>query len=335
MKVIVLMSCPSFLGIEPSEIAHAWKAIEYIPDIEPIYVKLNSPSSFDEKIKFIGDADAVIGLGIGDDQINEKFLNTHPNLKYIASLDHGFGYFDSEMTKSKGVTITNTIYGDVTIAQYTMALLFEICHNIGRHSSYIKKDYLKGTPDKKNFKKVFSRQIELYNKTIGIFGLGNIGFHVAQMADGLGMKVLGCSRSKKTDPKYDFIEQVSFDELLQRSDIISLNAPLTKSTANIINKDTIDKMKDGVILLNTARGGLIVEEDLVNALNSGKIYAAGLDVLKTEPPVSKTPLMECPNAIITGHIAWHPAESRFRAIKIAIENFKNYLDGNPTSVINK
>lgn len=336
MKVTVIMSNPGFYDITMEELENAWKVLDNIPDLEVTYNKFDSESPYSDILNSISsDTEAVLGLFILDNVINKEFLDTHPKLKYISTLAHGFGTFDKELTQKRNIVMTNTIYGDITIAQYAFALLLDICHNVGRHSHYIKDEYLHDTSDDRSFQKVFSKQIELYNKTFGIWGLGNIGYCAAKIARGFGMNVIAYSRHKKTDPKYDFIKQVSLDELLEQSDVISLHTPLTKYTENMVNKETISKMKDGVILINTARGKLIVEEDLVEALNSGKIFAAGLDVLREEPMTEHIPLLDCPNSTITGHIAWYPKESRFRAIKLAIDNFKNYLDGNPTSVINK
>ena len=212
----------------------------------------------------------------------------------------------------------------------------EICHHVERHSENVKKiDWDHATlKDYETFGEVLTPQIELYGKTCGIFGLGAIGFAFAKMAQGFGMRVISYSRHKKTDPKYDFIEQVDFDTFLKESDVISIHAPLTPSTENTFDAEAFAKMKDGVILINTARGGLIVEEALADALHSGKVYGAGLDVLRDEPPKKDNPLFHLNNTSITAHIAWLTRASRLRAIDIAIENFKAYLNGAPTSVIN-
>ena len=167
-----------------------------------------------------------------------------------------------------------------------------------------------------------------------MIGLGAIGFAFAKMAQGFGMHVLAYGRHKKEGAAYDFIEQVSLDELLARSDFISLHTPHTPATERMINQDTLAKMKDGVILINTARGALIDEQVLADALASGKVLAAGLDVLTDEPPVCGSPLLTAPNTVITGHIAWLTRESRIRAIDMAIDNFRCYLEGHPVSIIN-
>lgn len=334
MKVIVLMSTPENLTLD--DVHDTWHDLDNLNhDLQIKYVLLDKQATYEDRLKAIdNDAEAVLGLFIRDNVITRKFLDEHPKLKYLSTLAHGFGKFDYDATKERNVTLTNTIYGDSTIAEYGFALLLDICHDIEIHSNYIKNEYLTDTSSDKKYTKIFSRQIELYGKTMGIWGLGNIGYCTAKIAHGFGMNVVSYSRHKKSGSKYDFIEQVSLDELLQRSDVISLNTPLTEHTENMVNKEVIAKMKDGVILINTARGKLIIEEDLVEALNSGKIYAAGLDVLRDEPLLERVPILDCPNAKITGHIAWCTRESRFRAIKMAIDNFNSYLNGNPVSVIN-
>ena len=156
---------------------------------------------------------------------------------------------------------------------------------------------------------------------------------MAKMAQGFGMHVIAYSRHKKVGPEYKDIEQVSFDEVLSRSDVISIHCPLTDQTRGLVDREAFSKMKDGVIIINTARGAIIDEEALVDALKSGKVYAAGLDVVDGEPVHEKKPIFDCDNATITAHIAWAPEEARFRTIRIATENLRNYIAGVPTSVI--
>ncbi len=288
-----------------------------------------NPASMEE---LIDDADICVGFFLGPN-LNEDFFKRHPNLKYISTLSMGYGQLDKETIKRHGVTVTNTLYGAQTIAQFSMALLMDICHNIGYNASLIKNtDWSKVSSPADIIEKT-SRQIELFDKTIGIIGIGNVGLWLGKMAQGFGMHVLGHSRTKKTSPEYDFIEQVSLDELYKRSDVISLNCSENPSSIGMINKESISKMKDGVIIINDARGSLIVEEDLAEALKSGKVYAAGLDATSFDKEKKHIALMDCPNTRITSHIAWFPLESRMRDIQIAAENLKNYLAGTPTSVI--
>jgi glycerate dehydrogenase len=333
MKVVVCQGDP--IGGSPSRevLIDYWK--EQFADCPQLEVVYRGGFTYDNLEETIGDADALLGVWIRDDTYTEEFFQRFPKLKYIASFAHGFGKIDKEAAARHGVTFTNTIYGDMTIAQFGMALLLDICHNVRLQADYYKKEVDAGNnigaPGRGL--RVQSRQIELYEKTIGIIGLGAIGLWMARMAAGFGMKVIAYSRHVKTGAQYDFIEQVSLEELYARSDVISIHCPATDETTGMINKDSIAKMKDGVILINTARGVIINEEDLVEALNSGKIYAAGLDVVQNEPLDHHIPLMDCPNAVLTPHIAWAPEETRYRTVRIAAQNFKNWCEGHPTSVI--
>ncbi|TCL60915.1 glycerate dehydrogenase [Kineothrix alysoides] len=290
--------------------------------------------NYEKMDEIVKDADALVGTYIKDDYYNEEFFKKYPKLKYIATYAHGYGRFDKAAARKYGVIITNTIYGDVTIAQFAMALLLDICHNVRLQDQHYKEamdNHI--TVARGSNVRVKTKQIELYEKTIGIIGLGSIGIWTARMAAGFGMKVISHNRSKKTGAEYDFVEQVSMEELLERSDVISLHCPLTDETKQMINKESISKMKDGVILVNTARGDLINEADLVEALNSGKIYAAGLDVVANEPISERCALMYCKNAVITPHIAWAPEEATYRTVRVATLNLQNWLQGTPTSVI--
>jgi glycerate dehydrogenase len=280
--------------------------------------------------KTVSDYDAVIGAWIQDGMISEKLLSEHPRLKYVSTLAHGFGQIDEEACHKHHCTVTNTVYGDTTIAEYAWALLMDICHNISKNDYFYRvTQWEPGNEGKRQF----TRQIELYNKTFGVVGLGNIGLCAAKMAKGFGMKVVANSRHKKTGPEYEGIEQVSLDEVLERSDVISIHCPLTPETKNLIDAKAISKMKDGVILINTARGAIIDEVALKEALDSGKIYAAGLDVVAGEPLTEPCELMKCQNTRITEHIAWMPIEAKIRSIMIAGENFLNWKEGHPTSVV--
>ena len=331
MKAVVCQGSP--VGGYPSRevLVDYWKEyMDQVPEITQVdYVDGFAAQNLDE---MVGDYDVVIGAWISDGIFNRSFFERHPNLKYVATLGHGFGKIDHEAAKEYGVTFTNTVYGDMTIAQFGMGLLLNICHHVDREAEYYKERLESGSSMYKGMH-VKTRQIELYEKTMGIVGLGSIGFWMAKMAAGFGMKVVAYSRHKKQGAEYDFIEQVSLEELLERSDVISINCPLTDETKHMIDAKAIDQMKDGVIIINTARGAIIEEEAMVRALKSGKIYAAGLDVVDGEPLMQKSPIFDCPNAEITAHIAWAPEEARFRTVRIAVENLKNWLAGHPSSVI--
>ncbi|MCM1090531.1 MAG: NAD(P)-binding domain-containing protein [Butyrivibrio sp.] len=331
MKAIVCQGDP--VGGAPSRAAiiDYWK--NQLADVGEL-TSIDYRNSFQAKEldEVAADYDVLIGVWIGDNMFTRSFFEKHPNLKYVCTLGHGFGNIDHEAAKEYGVTFTNTVYGDMTIAQYGMAMLLNICHHIDREASYYRGS-LENHESLYQKKHVVTRQIELYEKTIGIIGLGSIGYWMARMAAGFGMKVIAYSRHRKEGEKYDFVEQISLDELLCRSDVISVNCPLTDETRNMIDAKAIDKMKDGVIIINTARGAIIDEAAMTAALKSGKIYAAGLDVVAGEPLSAPSDIFECENAEITAHIAWAPAEARYRTVRIAVDNLKNWLSGNPTSVI--
>lgn len=337
MKVVVIQESILQPNLTAEELTSVWKTLEEIPEVTKLEIKYpEGYPSEDELHELIGDADVAIGIWVSASNMNEEFLSHHPNLKYVASLGHGWGEFDVKMTRKKGMVITNTIYGAQTIAEYAWALLMEVCHHVDLHSKNVKGvDWDNATPELlSKFGCVQTPQIELYEKTCGIFGLGSIGYAFAKMANGFGMRVISYSRHKKEGSQYDFIEQVDMDTLLKESDVISIHAPFTPSTADTFDAEAFSKMKDGVILINTARGGLIVEEALTEALKSGKVYGAGLDVLRDEPPKGDNPLFHLNNTSITAHIAWLTKESRIRATHMAINNFKAYLKGEPVSVIN-
>ncbi|WP_313187925.1 2-hydroxyacid dehydrogenase [Lacrimispora sp.] len=332
MKVVICQG--EAIGGRPSreELIQYWKEqLKTIPEIDEVV--FHDGFHVQKRDEIAGDADALLGVWI-QEWCDDAFFLKHPRLRYLASFAHGYGEFDRDIAAKHHVTMTNTIYGDVTIAQFAMALLLDICHNIRLQDEYYKKCMdLHQVIGSGGGPRVQSRQIELFGKTIGIIGLGNIGLWTARMAAGFGMKPIAFSNHKKTGEKYDFIEQVELEELLLRSDVISIHCPLTKESYHMINQKTIAMMKDGVILINTARGGIIDEADLKAALDSGKIYAAGLDVVDQEPLRERCALMDCSNAVITPHIAWAPEEARYRTIRVAAENLKNWINGMPTSVI--
>lgn len=239
------------------------------------------------------------------------------------------------MTRRRGVTITNTIYGDVTIAQYAMALLMNICHNVTVQSDYTKTGYWKEkeTNPQASYNQLFVPQIEPTRKRWESSDLAQSASG-RQEWQGLWHEGHRKQPSQKAGPQYDGIEQVSMEEIFERSDVISIHCPHTKETENLLNREAFAKMKDGVIIINTARGIIIDEEALLEALESRKVYMAGLDVVANEPPQYQIPLMQSPYTFITSHIAWQPKAARLRAVDLAVKNFRSYLEGMPTSVIN-
>lgn len=284
--------------------------------------------AFDE---LLSDFDAVIGAWIKPGMITEGILSKHPKIKYIGTISHGYSSFDKDACKKYGITVTNAIFNDDAVSQHVFALLLEICNNVGINNSFYKKE--KWQSEQPDWNKLYTRQISLSGKIFGIIGLGNIGTKTAQIARGFGMQVLANSRSIKNGEQYQKITQTSFEEVIMKSDVISIHCPLTESTLNLIDKSAIEKMKQGVILINTSRGEIIDEEALNEALMQRKVYAAGLDVLANEPLKHPNCLINNPYTVTTEHIAWASIESRIKSIKVGCENFFNWKNGTPTSVI--
>jgi glycerate dehydrogenase len=234
--------------------------------------------------------------------------------------------------KELGIIVTNIpTYGTTAVAQFTMALLLEMCHHAGAHGEAVKRgDWTKSV----DFCFWNYPLIELAGKTMGLIGFGRIGQATAKIAQAFGLNILAFDSIEYPDLVSETCKYASFEELLAKSDIISLHCPLFESTMGIINKESIARMKDGVMIINTSRGPLVVEQDLCDALNSGKVAGAALDVVSKEPIAESNPLLKAKNCIITPHIAWAPKESRTRLMNTTIENLTSYLSGNPVNVVN-
>ncbi len=329
MKVTVVQSCSKGANPPGEELIELWKKeLSVIDNIDLTFITSFDRNRADE---IVSDQTAVIGAWISDDLFTEEFFVRHPNLRYISTTAHGFGRFDHEAAERHNVTFCNTVYGDETIAQFAMSLLLAIANHVETEARYF-RSALEGHTHEQ-WMPSLTRQFELYGKTIGIIGLGSIGYCMARMASAFGMKVLAYSRHKKEGEKYSFIEQTDLNDLLARSDVLSIHCPLTDETRHLINEERINQMKDGAVIINTARGEIIVEPALIKALKNGKIAAAGLDVVTGEPLDHVTEIFDAPNTIITGHIAWLPAEARYRVVKLASDNFKSWLNGHPVSTI--
>jgi glycerate dehydrogenase len=272
-------------------------------------------------VKRIGDAEIII--------TNKTFLTREmillaPRLKYIGVLATGYNVLDMEAAREKGIVVTNIpAYSTDAVAQFTFALLLEITNRVQRHSDAVIQDNRWTTCIDFSFWDY--PLIELASKKMGIVGYGAIGKAVGKIAKAMNMEILAYSPS--LDPKHP--DWASIETIYRESDIISLHLPLTEQSREMVNKDTIAKMKDGVIILNTGRGLLINEQDLADALNSGKVYAAGVDVVSVEPIKADNPLLKAKNIIITPHIAWAPKQTRERLLGIAIRNVERFLAGKP------
>ena len=258
--------------------------------------------------------------------LSRELIAGAKKLKYIGVLATGYNVVDVASAKELGVVVTNIpAYSTDSVAQLVFALLLEICHNVGHHSQAVHAGRWSANQD---FCFWDTPLIELAGKTMGIVGYGRIGHKVAEIARCFGMNVIAWTRTPR-DP-----ECVSLDELLARSDVISLHCPLFPETKNLINRDTIAKMKDGVILINTSRGPVVNDADLREALESGKVYAAGADVSTVEPIPADSPLLGAKNMFLTPHIAWATFEARERLMDIAVKNVEAFLSGAPVNTVN-
>ncbi|MBJ2357686.1 D-2-hydroxyacid dehydrogenase [Sphaerochaeta sp. S2] len=274
----------------------------------------------------IADADIVI---TNKTPLTAETIKNAEKMQYIGVLATGYNVVDVQAAKERGVVVTNIpTYGTDAVAQFVFALLLEICHHVQHHSDAVKEGRWSKAPD---FCFWDYPLIELVGKTMGIIGYGRIGQATGRIAKAFGMKVIAYDSYQNPELKDDY---VSLDTLLSESDVIALHCPLFPETEGIINKESIAKMKDGVILINNSRGPLIVEQDLADALNSGKIAAAGLDVVSSEPIKEDNPLLQAKNCLITPHISWAPKESRQRLMDIAVANLRGFLSGARQNVVN-
>lgn len=284
----------------------------------------------DKILERIGDAEIIY---TNKTPLTREIFERAPNIKFIGVLATGYNVVDIAAAKGKGIVVTNIpAYGTAAVAQFTFALLLELCHHVWVHNEEVKKGAWANSPD---FCFWNHPQIELAGKTMGILGFGKIGQAVGKIAQAFEMKVLAHARHPDPALESDRVQYASLEELLEKSDVISLHCPLSESTKGIINRETLSRMKEGVLLLNTSRGPLIIEEDLAEALNTGKVAGAAVDVLAVEPAKMENPLLTAKNCIITPHIAWAPRESRERLLTVAADNLKQFLKGNPVNVVNR
>lgn len=281
-----------------------------------------------EILKRIGDAEIVL---TNKTPLDEHVISTAPNLKYIGVTATGYNVIDTKAATKANIPVTNIpTYGTDAVAQFTFALLLEITSHVGLHNQLVHDGRWSSNPDFTFWAKPL---MELQGKTLGLIGFGSIAKKVAEIGHAFSMNIIFYNHRPKTDlPNY--VKQVSLEELYQQSDIISLHVPQTPETTEMINQEAISQMKDGVILINTARGGLISEKDVADALNDDKIAAAGVDVVQKEPIPADSPLLSAKNCYITPHIAWAPRETRNRLLGIVVDNLQAFLNGEKLNVVN-
>lgn len=320
MKIVVLDGYTE----NPGDLS--WKELDKLGELT-VYER-TSLTDQTEVIARIGDAELIF---TNKTPITREVLNSCQQIRFIGVLATGYNVVDVEAAKEKGIPVCNVpAYGTASVSQYAIALLLELCHHIGHHDKAVKEGRWEHSADWCFWDYPL---IELEHKTIGIIGFGRIGQSTGRIAKALGMKVLAYDVFP-TESGRIIGEYVSLDELLKESDVIALHCNLTKENEKIICRENIEKMKDGVLLVNNARGQLVNEEDLAEALKSGKVAAAGLDVVSAEPIKRNNPLLHAPNCIITPHISWAPKESRQRIMECSVENAKAFLKGEPIHVVN-
>ena len=303
----------------------SWDALRRFGELTVYERTSDDQSEVAERIK---GADIVVA---NKTPIRAEVINSAGALKYITILATGYDIVDVAAARARGIPVSNVpSYGTAAVAQFAIAMLLEICHHVAHHSETVHAGRWESCADWCYWDYPL---IELDGKTMGIIGFGRIGQQTGRIAKALGMHILATG-SRPTDAGREIADYVELDELLARSDVISLHCPLFPSTRGIISRENIARMKDGVILLNNSRGALVDEQALADALNSGKVYAAGLDVVATEPIHGDNPLLKAKNCFIPPHTSWAPKEARERIMDCTVKNIEAFLDGKPVNVVN-
>ena len=318
MKIVILDAH----AVNPGDLS--WDCFNRFGDVTVYPYTVNSQTA-----DRIGDAQIVM---TNKTHITEEILDRCPNIRLICVLATGYNAVDCEAARRRGIPVCNVpAYSTNAVAQFVFSLLLEICNGVGYHNQIVHQGKWSSQP---HFCFWDTPQIELAGKTIGIIGFGRIGRAVGRIAKAMGMDVLAYNRSRCPEGE-EIGKYVDLDTLLENADVISLHSPLTDQTAGIINKETLSKIKKGAILLNTARGGLLNEEDVANALRTGHLSAAAVDVVSSEPVAPDNPLLSAPNCIITPHMAWAPIQARQRILDCTVASIEGYLSGQYVNIVNE
>ena len=321
MKIVILDGYTE----NPGDLS--WEGLEKLGDLT-VYDR-TSLTDVQEVIDRIGDAEIVF---TNKTPMPREVFDTCTNIRYVGVLATGYNVVDVDAAKEKNIPVCNIpTYGTAAVGQFAIALLLEICHHVGHHDKAVHEGRWENNPDWCFWDYPL---IELDGKVMGIIGYGRIGQATGRIAQALGMKVLAYDAYRNPALESETCQYADLDEVLAKSDVIALHCPLFSETEGMINRESIAKMKDGVIILNNSRGPLIVEKDLAEALNSGKVAAAGLDVVSTEPIKGENPLLKAKNCILTPHISWAPKESRQRLMDIAVDNLEAVLRKEAQNVVN-
>jgi glycerate dehydrogenase len=274
------------------------------------------------------DAEAVLITRV---PLSARTLAQLPRLRYIGAIFTGFDEIDLKAARERNIIVTNVpTYGTASVAQLVFALLLELCHHVGLHSKATRAGEWSRSQDFSFWK---TPLVELQGKTMGIVGFGRIGRDVGQIAVAMGMRVIAADEGRKNSPNWPDFRWCDVDELLSAADVVSLHCPLLPQTRGVINAKALSRMKPSAFLINTSRGPLVVEQDLADALNNGRLAGAGVDVLSSEPPPLDNPLLHAKNCFVTPHIAWATKEARTRLIESAAANLRAFLEGHPINVV--
>lgn len=318
MKIVVLDG----YALNPGDLS--WDALRTLGELQVF-----NRTGDDQIVVRAHDADFVL---TNKTRLSAQILKQLIKTRYIGVLATGYDVVDLQAAREREIPVTNIpTYGTDSVAQFTFALLLELCHHVATHAEATRVGEWSRSEDFSFWK---TPLLELAGKTIGLVGLGQIGRRVAEIALALKMQVIAADAVRSPVPDWPGFRWCELDELLSIADVVSLHCPLLPQTRNIINAKSLAKMRRSAFLINTSRGPLIVEQDLADALNDGRIAGAALDVLSVEPPSPDNPLLLAKNCIVTPHIAWASKESRTRLLDTAIANLRAFLDGHPVNVVN-
>lgn len=318
MKIVVLDG----FAANPGDLS--WEPFEAFGEVT-VYDR-TAPA---EVISRIGHAEVVITNKV---VLSEEVFRACPSIRFVCECATGYNNIDIAAARERGIPVSNVpAYSSASVAQMVFSFLLEIAHRVASHSDAVHQGRWTSCND---FCFLEHPIFELEGKTLGIIGYGDIGKKVATIAVSFGMNVLACSRTYRPELSTEHINIVTQDEVLKGSDIITLHCPQNPESQGLICRDTIARMKDGAIVINTARGGCVIEQEVREALESGKLAFYAADVLSTEPPRADNPLLGAPNAFITPHIAWMTIEARTRLLNTMLSNLKAFLDGTPINVVN-
>ena len=318
MKIVILDGH----AINPGDLS--WDALRSLGELE---VFDRTPE--DAIVTRAGEADVLLTVRT---PLSARTLKQLKRLRYVGAIFTGYDEIDLKAARERNILVTNVpTYGTASVAQLVFALLLELCHHVALHSAATHAGEWSRSPDFSFWK---TPLVELQGKTMGIVGFGRIGRHAAEIAKAMGMRVIAADAGRKEAPDWPGFRWCDVDELMAAADVVSLHCPLLPQTRGIVNASSLSKMRPGSFLINTSRGPLVVEQDLADALNDGRLAGAAVDVLSSEPPPLDNPLLRAKNCIVTPHIAWATKEARIRLIESAAANLRGFLDGRPVNVVN-